>query len=336
MDYNYFYNEVMHHEWVLSNKLGGYSMGSGNLVNKRKYNGLLIASDNKFKRINLVSTQEEKVRWRTKEIYLDSNNYAECIYPDGYEHIVKTWLLPFPALLYSSVPKSDDFLILKKIKLHPVKNIVKVSLSNLSSVKVEFTVRPKFSLRDHHGVNDINIWNDLKPDVTIEEYFCSVERPDTNVKAFCAVSTGVIEKEEIIFRDIFYPLDSMRGYDASESLISPVKWTFKLTPGETAEILYSDEKVMNFQKTAKEIDKRYSSHLLPVDHPDRIKTEYSLSKVNFSDDILFSNSKYSKLIGQIFDTFVTKDDIIAGFPWFSAWGRDTMISMKALLFEKNG
>ncbi|MBN2788587.1 MAG: glycogen debranching enzyme N-terminal domain-containing protein [Candidatus Delongbacteria bacterium] len=336
MDFNYYFNEVTHHEWVLSNNKGGYSMGSGNFVNKRKYNGLLIASDDKFKRTHLIQSQEEKVRWRTREIYLDSSNYADCIYPDGYEHIVKTWLLPFPTILFSSVPKSDDFLILKKIKMHHSKNIVKVSFANLSSVKVEFEIRPKFSLRDHHSVNDIDIWDSVRTEASIDENICSVERKDTGVKAYFSTSKGVIEEERIIFRNIFYPLDSMRGYDASESVVAPVLWKFELTPGETAEILYSDEIINDHIRTSGTIDKRYPVSDLPYDHPDKIKTEYSLSKVKFSDEDLYPAKKYTNILDNIFDTFVTKDDIIAGFPWFSAWGRDTMISMKALLYEKNG
>jgi predicted glycogen debranching enzyme len=332
MDFNYYYNEVMHHEWVISNNKGGYAMSSGNLVNKRKYNGLLISADKNLKRTQIVQAQEEKVRWRSKEVYLDSNNYSECIYPDGYEHIVKTWFFPYPAFLYSSIPKSDEFLIIKEIKMHPTKNIVKVSFSNCCSTAVELEIRPKFSLRDHHSVNPADIWDRTVTIFLKDTDTASFNRLDTGVTGYIGISKGSIKDEKIVFRNVFYPADSSRGYDASESVISPCIITMTLEEGESAYVLYSDEPVENIEKISKEIDKRYSKSIYPKDHPMDCRSKYSLDKVNFSDDNLYALKKYPDILSEIYSSFILKDDIIAGYPWFSAWGRDTMISMKPLLY----
>ncbi|MBU4486069.1 MAG: amylo-alpha-1,6-glucosidase [Candidatus Delongbacteria bacterium] len=333
MDYNYYYNEVMHHEWVISNKKGGYSLGCGNLVNKRKYNGLLIAADDKLKRTHIVQAQEEKVKWRSKEIFLDSNNYFECIFPDGYEHIVKTWLLPYPAVLYSSIPKSDDFLIIKEIKMHPTKNIVKISFTNCSMTSVELEIRPKFSLRDHHAVNSPDIWDKISTETKIDGSTACFKRNDTGLSGFATISKGEIREDKIIFKNVFYPSDSMRGYDAMESLVSPYGIYFKLDDGDSAYILYSDEPIEDADKISNEIDKRYSKSTYPKDHPKTCKSKFSLEKVYFTDENIFAVKKYPNILSEMFNSFILKDDIIAGYPWFSAWGRDTMISMKALLYE---
>ncbi len=334
MDFNYYYNEVMHHEWVLSNRKGGYSMGCGNFVNKRKYNGLLIAADKDLKRTHIVQAQEIKVKWRSKEVYLDSNNYAECIYPDGYEHIVKTWFFPYPAVVYSSVPRSDEFVVVKEIKMHPTKNIVKVSFTNCSNTAFDLEIRPKFSLRDHHSVNPHDIWDRI-PTVFLKEDGgkASFNRLDTGVTGHIAAPDAQIKEDKLIFRNVFYPADSLRGYDAVESVISPCVISFTLEQGSTAFILYSDEPVADSLKASKEIDKRYSKSVYPKDHPETCRDKYSLSRINFSDDNLYPLKKYPEILSEIFDNFLTKDDIIAGFPWFSCWGRDTMISMKALLYR---
>lgn len=334
MDFNYYYNEVMHHEWIISNKKGGYSMGCGNFVNKRKYNGLLIAADRNLKRTHIVQSQEIKVKWRSKEIYLDSNNYAECIYPDGYEHIVKTWFFPYPSVVYSSVPKSDEFVVVKEIKMHPSKNIVKISFTNCSNTAVDLEIRPKFSLRDHHSVNPHDIW-DKTPTVFLKEDGgkASFNRIDTGITGHISAPEGSIKEEKIIFRNVFYPADSLRGYDAVESVISPCVISLTLEKGDTAFILYSDEPVADPEKSSKEIDKRYAKSVYPKDHPQTCRHKFSLDKINFSDDNLYPLKKYPEILSEIFDNFVMKDDIIAGFPWFSCWGRDTMISMKSLLYK---
>jgi predicted glycogen debranching enzyme len=334
MDFNYYYNEVMHHEWIATNSRGGYSMSCGNLVNKRKYNGLLIAAGKDLKRTHIVQAQEVKVRWRSKEIYLDSNNYAECIYPDGYEHIVKTWFFPYPTFLYSSIPKSDEFVVINEIKMHPSKNIVKISFSNFCSTAVELEIRPKFSLRDHHSVNPPDIWDRT---VTVflkdNDHTASFNRLDTGVTGHIAVSKGDVSDSKIIFRNVYYPSDATRGYDSVESVISPCIISMTLEENETAYILYSDEPIENAEKISKEIDKRYSKSVYPKDHPKDCKSRYTLDCINFDDDNLYALKKYPGILSEIYNSFVLKDDIIAGYPWFSAWGRDTMISMKALLYE---
>ncbi len=60
---NYFM-ETHHHEWILTNRRGGYALGTGNLINQRKYHGLLVSSDSKFNRFHLVAGIEEKVEWQ--------------------------------------------------------------------------------------------------------------------------------------------------------------------------------------------------------------------------------------------------------------------------------
>jgi glycogen debranching enzyme len=69
-----YFLETHHHEWILTNSKGGYALGTGNLINQRKYHGLLIASDYNFQRRHLISGMEELVEWRGDSFYLDSNN----------------------------------------------------------------------------------------------------------------------------------------------------------------------------------------------------------------------------------------------------------------------
>ena len=47
---NNYFMETHHHEWILTNRFGSYALGTGNLINQRKYHGLLIASDSQFLR----------------------------------------------------------------------------------------------------------------------------------------------------------------------------------------------------------------------------------------------------------------------------------------------
>src|SRR5690554_4290682 len=112
-----YFLETQHHEWLLTNKHGGYALGTGNLINQRKYHGLLTASDKNLNRSSLLTSIEEKIEWRGEILFLDSNNYENCIYPEGFLHLVKSWLRPYPVFLYSSLPHNNDILIRKEIKM---------------------------------------------------------------------------------------------------------------------------------------------------------------------------------------------------------------------------
>jgi predicted glycogen debranching enzyme len=87
-------------EWIITNRLGGYALGSADLINRRKYHGLLISSSESLLRIHLVSSVEEKIGVDDYFLYLDSNRYGDITYPDGFSHLVKYRLRTYPAFLY--------------------------------------------------------------------------------------------------------------------------------------------------------------------------------------------------------------------------------------------
>ena len=154
---NYFI-ETQHHEWLLTNSRGSYSLGTGNLLNQRKYNSLLTILSPQGDMRKLVSSLEEKIEWRGYTINIDNSHYENCIYPEGFLHLVKSWLNPFPIFLYSSIPHNNDILVLKEIRMHRKKNIVAVKYTNYGSHKLHFYINPKLSLNNHHFLNEEGVF----------------------------------------------------------------------------------------------------------------------------------------------------------------------------------
>lgn len=329
MPNSYYLNEVLHHEWLLTNDKGGYALGYGDLTNDRKYNGLLIASDATFARLHCVATQEELVEWRGNKLFLDSNGYANCIYPDGYQYIVKSWLRPYPTVLYSTNPVMDDIMIVKEILMHPTKNCTMVRFSNYGNHGLHFFIRPKFTLRDHHTLNSPGTWDRIQTTLKTEVHAAHFIREDSHKGVHTYIIDGVIEEERLVFREVYYCMEAARGYDATEDLISPFRIAFDVFPGKSQWILYSDEPVDAVQIIA-EIEARYSMLPLPADHP--VKTNIHIEKhLLASGEDLFSFEDYRTVLHAAMNDFIANDNIVAGFPWFGAWGRDTWISLGALL-----
>ena len=357
-----YFMETQAHEWLLTAQNGAYALGTGNLLNLRKYNGLLVKSDIEFQRIMLVSCIEEEVNWRGDKFFIDSSNYSNCIYPEGFLHLVKSWLRPYPVFLYSSLPHNDDILIKKEIMMDEKTSTVLVKYTNLGSHTLHFKLKPKFAMRNHHHLNESGIFDRIKVhtdfrvlDGTSNTTF-SVQRADTHCSVFGLLQHGRVIHDNVIFRNIFYPWDAYRGYQATEDLIAPLCFEFELKVNETNYILFSDKDIAGVQSTETtylkvidEIEKRYKKLPMPFDVPIKKKRlednqqsqaknqdeivydEPILPTLDFEDKVFFEQEDYLKILEHSMKDFLANDDIVAGFPWFGAWGRDTMISMDGVL-----
>ena len=344
---DYYSMETQAHEWILSSQNGSYAIGTGNLLNQRKYNGILIKSDQSFQRTMLVSSIEEEVKWRGESFYLDSTSYSNCIYPEGFLHLVKSWLRPFPVFLYSSLPHNDDILIKKELKMDKDTSTIFVKYTNLGSHTLHFKIRPKYAMRNHHHLNEQGIFDkitvhaDFKTQDNQVNTSFSVHRADTDIKVFGWLLHGRSFHDKVIFRNVFYPWEAYRGYPATEDLISPLYFEFELKINESNYIVFSDKDITSPLTTIDEIEKRYHKLPTPYDIPTKRKranSEESLFlSIDFNDKILFKHNEYLQILEQSMKDFLANNDIVAGFPWFGAWGRDTMIALEgALKLPKGG
>ncbi len=328
--------ETHHHEWILANKLGSYALGTGNLINQRKYHGLLIADDRNLNRKHLVAGIEEKVEWRGETIHLDSNNYSNCIYPEGFLHLVKPWLRPYPGFLYSALPHQDEILILKEIMMDESTNTTLVSYTNLGKHKLHFEFHPKYTLCPHHNINPHGSLDYAQFDTKIkqEEDFSRffALRKDNAVAVHGAVISGEVSYNRYVYYNVYYPWEVMSGYEGVGEQITLFQISFELAPGETNHILFSDSIVSSPLKKIDQIKSRYSELPLASDYPDKQNPDgFSLTDLNYDDQLLFDRSQYLQILEFALMDFVSEDDVIAGYPFYGAWGRETMVVLNALL-----
>src|SRR3954469_9998029 len=73
-------------EWLLTNGIGGYAMGTVSTINTRRYHGLLVAAVHPpTDRMVMLAGVECRVVANGEEIGLSSNQYPGTIYPEGYQ-----------------------------------------------------------------------------------------------------------------------------------------------------------------------------------------------------------------------------------------------------------
>jgi predicted glycogen debranching enzyme len=331
---NNYFMETHHHEWILTNKLGAYALGTGNLINQRKYHGLLIASDEYMNRRHLVSGIEEKVEWRGELIHLDSNNYSNCIYPEGFLHLVKPWLRPYPAFLYSALPHQNEILILKEIMMDEDSNTTLVKYTNLGQHLLHFEFHPKFSMCSHHDLNPHG-------SMDFEEFENSIEtaeggsafsalRKKSGLRVFGAVGQGKVSHNRYVYYNVYYPWEVMSGYAGIGDQISLFQIDFELAPGQSNFILFSNKAIDDVSELYDRILSRYDKLPQPIDFPKPGQSNI-LESLDYDDNYLFSREQYLKILEFALSDFITEDDVIAGYPYYGAWGRDTMVVVNALL-----
>lgn len=327
--------ETHHHEWILTNRLGGYALGMGNLVSQRKYHGLLVTSDKQFQRNHLVAGMEELIEWRGESFHLDTNNYENCLYPEGFLHLVKSWLRPYPIFLYSSLPHNDDIMIRKEIMMDEQSNTVLIRFTNLSSHKLHFTLRPKYTMRNHHDLNTLGSFDTAQmvcqQSHVQEGTNFDVLRPWYNLRAFGYMEKGEVWEDRLIYRKVYYPWEVMGGYEGVEDQIALYKLVFELGVGESNYILFSDEPIDEATTLIKTIEARYSTLPRPKDYPMPQVGKSLLESLDFDDTVLFDRKQYLQLLEFALKDFIANDDIVAGYPWFGAWGRDTMFALNAFM-----
>ncbi len=328
--------ETHHHEWILTNRMGGYALGTGNLINQRKYHGLLIKSDKKFNRVHLVSGMEEKVEWRGEVFYLDSNNYSNCIYPEGFLHLVKPWLKPYPIFLYSALPHQNDILVRKELMMDEDSNTVLVKYTNLGHHRLHFEFRPKYTLCPHHELNHPGSLESVNFDTRIESSgectLFSALRQDNGICVFGALLQGEVSDARSEYKNVFYPWEVMSGYPGIGDQISLFNLVFDLRIGASTSILFSDSPIEDPMAMVKKIQSRYADLPKPLDYPAQPdENDELLNNLDYNDNFQFKHDEYLQILKASLLDFLANDDIVAGYPFYGAWGRDTMVVLNSLL-----
>lgn len=309
------YGEASKREWLETNGIGGFASGTIAGANTRHYHALLTAATRPpLGRVTMLSKFEETLIVDGESFELSSNQYPNNIYPSGFQYLKSFRLAPFPVWIY----EVEGIEIEKKVFMVDGENSTVVEFkSKVQSpkFKVELVLKPLLSFCDYHHLQHENAEFDLHYEtsdnlVTVRPY---AEIPPLYFthNAFAIENTGVW------YRNFEYAVEKERGFDYTEDLFQPFALRFDLS--EAATVVASTEKrsfppVENFEQA--EIERR----------------ENLIKAAGAADD-------FTKQLVLAADQFVVSrgagKTIIAGYPWFSDWGRDTMIALNGLTLATN-
>ncbi len=317
---------LMQREWLITNGAGGYAMGTIAGVNTRRYHGLLIAAaqppvgrvvvlNQMFERLSFEQVgQHRPVEWTTCTFRGadGEQNYA----PSGFEMLQRfrrglsvAWVYRHGAVQFT-----------RKLTLHWKQQAATLCYT-VEGLKQPATLslQPMLTLRDFHSLLHLDKATGF--DIKLGDRSVTVRGDDHAVTLGCDCAEFVEDPSE--WFDVYYPVEALRGQDDHEDHYLPGKFEIPLDPHRdeqtiTVTVALGDDPVEPCPNDAVR-----RAHLVPMlDHlgptiDDRTRRMLVIA----ADDFVVDRTHGEE----------TLSTIMAGYPWFADWGRDTFIALPGLL-----
>ncbi len=283
-------------EWLLSNGIGGYSMGTACGINARRYHGLLVAAVTPpTGRMLLLSAIDAFVETSGNPLGISSNQYPGAIYPDGI-HYLRQFSVDEGAAVWRYRAAGAE--IERAVLTHAGRNAVTVTYTNVGDARCTLMLRPLVCHRDHHGnfSEDPHYPEkiDFQPDAT-----CIEQQGIPLIISHPGAGRTPVQGWYYRFE---HAREIERGLNPRDDLYCPCELHYDLQPGESATLVASSDGT----STAEACSQASPS------------PEYRLSAM------------LKEAAEKFFVETQERSTIIAGYPWFTDWGRDTMISLPGL------
>lgn len=295
-------------ELVRSNRAGAYASTTIIGCNTRKYHGLLVVPqaqiDNELH--VLLSTLDVSVVQHDAEFNLGIHKYPGTYHPKGHKYIDDFIAEPIPKLTYRV---GGVVLFVERLLSKDEDQIlVRYTVAEANS-PVTLKFRPFLAFRNRHSLSKANIdvnkkYENIQNGIKLRMY-------DAYSHLHLQFSK---EAEYIHFPDWFYNTEYIRemerGYDYCEDLYVPGYFELPMKKGESVVFSASikEENPVSLKSAfTKQIKKR-----IP-------RNSFENCLLNSAQQFIVRRDK--------------KTEIIAGFPWFGRWGRDTFISLPGLTLE---
>lgn len=338
-------------EWLITNGLGSFAMGTACGANTRRYHGLLNAAARPpVGRHNLLNSVIDSIEVDGEVYELAVNEFhgdedvegsGPVIHPHGYRYLHR-FERDTAARWHFRV---GSLSIVKELRLAWKRNVATLRYSIEPSVAssrtvdtpgaVTLRIRPLVSMRDFHQLDPAI--DPARYDVNAAERSVAIHVDDI-LPLHMQTDRGSFTESPDVWRRFRRRAESDRQQDDNESLFVPgvFEHTFTDVGASTCELtfMFGCESLDDLEKVPDPFitDERrahlgaIAAHLrdrLPDDRrPELTETMLSMLAVA-SDDFVVERVVDGEPLASI----------LAGYPWFADWGRDTMIALPGLLLE---
>jgi predicted glycogen debranching enzyme len=307
---------ALSHEWLLTNGLGGFASGTIAQANTRRYHGLLVTSLNPpLERVVMVAKGDLSARYRHTSYALGCNEFADrTLAPRGFEHLaafhlegtlpVWTFALGDAVLeqrIWMAHGQHTSYLQFRLVQASAPLALEFVPLCTYRDYHAQARGRQAFQVESGPSGCTLTAFAGARP------YTLSADR-------------GSFRADADWYWNFHHRIEAQRGLDAEEELFRPGIFAAQLESGEALTLTLSAEAQPRppARALAQEVT-RQNALLAPLP----AGTPHWVRRLTLAADQFLVARAGAE--GSAKGTTV-----IAGYPWFGDWGRDTMIALPGL------
>jgi predicted glycogen debranching enzyme len=300
-------------EWLETNGIGGFASSTIAGMNRRRYHALLVAATRPpVGRVVLLSKLEETIVLADgRRIDLSTNAYHGAVHPEGFRLMAGFRLDPFPISTFTF----ESIAIEKSVFMVHGENTTVVQYRLISAPTnelIQLEVRPLVAFRDYHSMTHANAA--ARGDVQERPGSVSLCLYDGLPTLHLAHNADHIDRECVWYYNFDYALERERGLDDGEDLLDPITFSFSLTSTGPATIIASTAE--HSADEAEKLRANESRRRQQVAAASPLADDFGLTLTCAADQFLARRDEHWT--------------VLAGYPWFTDWGRDTMIALPGL------
>lgn len=303
-------------EWLETNGLGGFASSTALGINTRKYHSLLnVAQNPPVDRVVMVSRVDETVTVGSEKYDISASEYEAAVYPTGYNYLESVRIDPFPIFTYEvgGVRIEKSVFMVYGENMTVVTYTVKPLPGGPRRSQVVLTLRPFIAGRDHHEVMREN--PEFNRDVDVAPESLRMRPYAALPPVYIGFKGGRFQHSGYWYRNYFYRKEKARDYKCVEDLYSPGLIVFHFDDTDSQSVILSTEPIPRAPAEGirgKELRRRRRLMTDPL-----ADTEFGQYLIPAADSFIVRRGEDGR-------------SVIAGYPWFTDWGRDAMISLPGL------
>jgi predicted glycogen debranching enzyme len=320
-------------EWLVTNGLGGYASSSVSGITTRKYHGMLVAAlPPPYGRTIMLNHLSEQI------VFPDGKRFTiGCeektdggLVLDGMQHLKEFHLeAGLPVWIF----EIEGLLIEKRILLIHMQNTVHISYKLLSpNQQIRLKLQPSLHFRPHEAPVNMPLQDPYLFTAIDNRYEISSKHLPP-LRLFLTGERATFTLNSRYVPNIFFRTESRRGYESVGSLWSPGYFKVDLSSDKIATLITSTESWEIMQaldpENAIEAEKERRRILLNK-APKIAQNGLGRELVLAADQFIITPSSRVEDAARAHASGDEIRTIIAGYHWFTDWGRDTMISLEGL------
>lgn len=297
-------------EWLVTDGTGSYACSTAWGCNTRRYHGLLVAAARPpAERVVLLAGLQEEVEVGGRLYPLSTSEYPDVLHPDGHKRLIAFRLDPLPEWTYAAG------LALIRRRVVPLRGrrafAVCYDLRGAAPPAL-LRVRPTVAGRQSHALLSASASFRCEYPGERQVLVASDAHP---LPLHLRASAGAFCAEPLRFHRVTYRRERERGFNAEEELFSPGAFEVAIARETPFVIAAGCEPLpeTNFEREHRAACGRLAGLM----------------------EAARAQSPLEQALVLAADAFIVQCDnggktILAGYPWFDAWGRDAFIALEGL------